>query len=188
MLIRTFFSRHRRLVAIVVILIGVAIVLEVLFWLCLPRADKAVRSYPTCISLVMKYVPYERRENYKWSWGPDFLPESEYETVESVLESGNVFYIDRETLKLNGIACYPYVFVANDMPQKATRYVTLHEAFHVMGEDSETMANYKAAKLEPVGMIETVLVSVFSNFRIVDLPCRLGISWGLFKIYFLGWR
>ncbi|MCA9391679.1 hypothetical protein KC614_00550 [candidate division WWE3 bacterium] len=183
---KSFIKRHRLFVVLLSIVLFFVFLFELLSWVCLPGfKNRVYTQLPTCYDLIKYSISTEAALNYGWGSNPSDPSASEFVDVENVLASGNVYYIGRNVLHANGRACYPYVFIADDMPTMATRYVEAHEAFHILGVRSETQANYKAALIEPLGMVQVVFISVFGNLKLVDLPCRLGVSWLLFKAYFL---
>lgn len=101
-------------------------------------------------------------------------------------------YISRNNMYgANGISCGLLNFVAVDLPPQAMNYVETHEALHTLGVKNETRANYTAAKIEPVGFIETIFYSIKVGITSVNInnisgvPCRVGRMWNAFKMYFL---
>src|SRR3989338_3050425 len=116
----------------------------------------------------------------------------------SVNERGNFSCMQveverKEISGFNGVACFDYAFVAADLPTAAKRYVTAHEALHLVDYRlSETQVNWKAAGREPLGMMQTVFYSVYLGVRqagkqpVASWPCWAGRMWVVFKVYFLG--
>lgn len=138
---------------------------------------------PSCLQLSQKY-----KEQAPQTFNEFLPPQRQGSSIEqAVWES--VIYVDREDLLgVNGIACGYYAYVANDLPHKAKRYVSIHEVIHLQGESNETKTNLRAGALEPLGLIETVFYSIYIRFKNSSpqqYPCVLGNAWSTFKRYFL---
>ena len=127
-------------------------------------------------------------------------------SFEEIVEK-RVLFVPREDISgVNGVACWDvnvlvddndyigsivhtYALIADDLPQNAKEYVVAHEAIHIGGVSSEIKANYLAALKHPIGLVETVWLSVknVADFpELEEIPCRVGGFWRLFKLYFLG--
>jgi len=138
-----------------------------------------------CFDLMDKYaggfnyiMPDEKDFTISDINNPEFFERVEKRTI----------YAPMSEVKANGIACLTHAFVASDLPRPAKRYVAIHENIHLEGQRNEARTNYLAAKLEPIGFVETVLNSLWltlKNLKFNKLPCQLGGLWNIFKIYFL---
>jgi hypothetical protein len=125
-----------------------------------------------------------------------------------VAVSERVFQVDREDIGgNNGIACRSIIietiddnkifdatgsfgYIARDLPHFSSKYVAIHEAYHLLGERSEMAANYSAGLKEPIGLVQTIFYSVLHGLRKTpaeNYPCLVGSSWEIFKVYFLGY-
>jgi hypothetical protein len=92
----------------------------------------------------------------------------------------------------NGISCGKIAFISSDLPYFAKKYVRLHEALHLVGIRNETLANYLAGFKEPLGLVQTVYVSLIPSTKkrigIYSFPCYIGNVWKTFKTYFVFWK
>ncbi|OIP99148.1 hypothetical protein AUK40_00940 [Candidatus Wirthbacteria bacterium CG2_30_54_11] len=166
-----------------VILLGI-VSLEILSRICPVRP----RGNLSCAVLIARYVPSGMLSQYGYS-NRMFMPDGSVDSAAEVLKD-RVFEVDgRDIAGLNGIACGSYAFVSRSLPQEARKYVALHEAYHVAGMTSETAVNYKAGANEPLGMVMTVIYSLWygaSHTAPWDYPCLCGGDWRLLKTYFMG--
>jgi hypothetical protein len=147
--------------------------LEILARFCPPPR---LGSKIDCTALVEKYVAKE----------PWLLIDRSEESMAT-----RIFYVPQSEIPgVNGVTCYwSAVFVSADLPPLAKKFVTAHEMAHMRGENNETLANFRAAKEEPLGLLQTILHSVFVGFQnkpVTRYPCVIGNIWTIFKIYFLG--
>ena len=97
---------------------------------------------------------------------------------------------------LNGAFCgNGMVFVRNDLGDEGKYYVARHELEHLLVEngvtnecyDEEQCAMLNAAKIYPVGFVQTILSSLYISAK--ESPtvwCYLFGSWFIFRAYLLG--
>jgi hypothetical protein len=98
---------------------------------------------------------------------------------------------------LNGIACgNGMLFVRDDLSNEAKDFVGRHELEHAFRRNGvnlecqkeEYCATMSAAKIYPVGFIETILSSLYlSASESPTVWCFLFGSWRIFRAYVLGW-
>jgi len=139
----------------------------------------------SCMQVAVETLGQDR----EWDLSVTEMPADWREVIEK-----RVFEVERKEISgFNGVACFDYAFVAADLPTAAKRYVTAHEALHLVDYRlSETQVNWKAAGREPLGMMQTVFYSVYLGVRqagkqpVASWPCWAGRMWVVFKVYFLG--
>ena len=171
------------------ILIGFVVILEILSRTCHCSTPMYSESMPTCDKHL--YADDANVKNYlnelsgKYKQGISPTPEE--------LEKA-VIKVTRDSIGgANGMYCNGVAFVSNDLPMQAELYVRRHELEHAFQyvlqmevANPESAANYTAAKEYPIGMIETVIVSIMkgkSHFS--STTCYLIALWETFKRYFL---
>lgn len=178
-------KNHRFFLLTLVFLIAAVVSLEILARIC-PRTVADI-NYPNCTSLLIKHAPDKEIVFVKDRAG--FLQqELGISDMETALSSQVIDVPRSELLGLNGIACFPYAFVADDLPEAARKYVATHEVIHLFGEINETKTNFRAGIRQPVGLIQTVFYSLYLNFKDKNpggYPCTTGRVWMIFKGYFL---
>ena len=99
---------------------------------------------------------------------------------------------------LNGVACgNGMVFVRMGLPGQAGYYVARHELEHIFLREGvsaacpeeETCAMWRAARVYPLGFVETILSSLYLSAReSPDIGCFLFGSWRIFREHILGLR
>lgn len=156
------------------------------------------KEFPDCGYLIEKYISEEECEYYLFPFETEhftLLPPSQFGLDEIIKE--RVVEVSKEDISgYNGVACDTYGFVSSRLPYFAKKYVKAHEAFHLIGYDNEVIVNYKAGLRYPIGLIQTVFYTFFSNFKnheIREYPCVMGNLWNGFKTYFIrdpdyGWK
>lgn len=177
----------RLLVLIFVFFLFLVLCLELLSRL--PCADIYANYKSPCYDLVKKYI------EPKIGYFPLSFPKQKNLTYQDINNSDffekiteRTMYVPLSEVRANGIACGMYAFVASELPKKAARYVSIHENIHLEGESSEAKTNYLAARIEPVGMVETVGFSIWHSVKQLELgklPCQMGRLWFIFKLYFV---
>jgi hypothetical protein len=98
---------------------------------------------------------------------------------------------------LNGILCPSgMIFVRDNLSSEAKYFVARHELQHVYSEHGmntqcgkeEYCATMSAARVYPLGFVETILSSLSVSFNESrTVWCFLFGSWNIFKIYLLAW-
>ncbi len=99
----------------------------------------------------------------------------------------NIYEVERRLIGLNnGITCSRVGYVASDLPKYAKEYVILHEYLHTQGNYSETSVNFQSGIEKPLGLLQTVWISVSPNFsKDFFNVCSIGRLWKVFKVYFM---
>ncbi len=106
-----------------------------------------------------------------------------------------VKYADMEGL--NGIDCGDgMIFVRDNLGVEGKYYVARHELEHELlnhGVDPwcsnpEYCATWRAAKVYPIGFLETILSSLYiASTAYPTVWCFLFGSWRIFRVFILGW-
>jgi hypothetical protein len=88
-----------------------------------------------------------------------------------------------------GMVC-GIAYVRNSLPDQAKLYVKRHEFEHLLQdpsmENSEMAAHYVAAKEYPIGLVQTIVYSLWETKNELNWCCFFVSSWAIFKFYFLG--
>jgi len=143
------------------------------------------KELPDCGYLIEKYVLKEGGYHH---WSFMLPPEPNQYDLDEVVRKRVLEVEEKDISGYNGIACGSYGFVSSRLPHFAEKYVKVHEALHLIGYDNEMLVNYKAGLKHPIGLIQTVFYTFFSNFKdhkINEYPCVMGNLWKSFKVYFL---
>lgn len=177
--------KKRIFIILLILFFGAAFLILSLELLSRKCPHIARRELPDCGYLIKKYTTGRsdslRNENFMPS------PEPNDFELDDVVRKRIIEVEEKDMGSLNGIACGSYGFVSVELPYFAKKYVKDHEAFHLIGYDNEKIVNYKAGSRHPIGLIQTIFYSVFSNFKgrkMTEYPCIIGNLWNTFKVYF----
>ena len=178
-------KKFQAVLLILLLLIFIIVLLEIADQLC-PRKGCGMEGL-NCQALIEKYVESSEKENLLIPLDLSSEQLQAYD-LEDIIEQRIKVVAQADIPGINGVACFPYGFIADSLSDQAKKYVAAHEALHIIGYHNETEVNYMAGRREPLGLLMTIFHSVGVNFKdrkITEYPCVFARMWRIFKFYFL---